>query len=98
MNSRKLRLIYTAVAIDDLIRLRKFIAEHDRNAAHRLGAELVKRIDALRSFPQMGKIVEAAPDPQSIRDMAFGHYVVRYALHASTLAVLRVWHHFEQRG
>ena len=98
MNSRKLRLVYTAVAIDDLIRLRTFIAEHDPTAARRVGPELVKRIDALRSFPQMGKIVESAPDPQSIRDMAFGRYVVRYAVHARTVAVLRVWHHFEQRG
>nr|MDQ2971816.1 type II toxin-antitoxin system RelE/ParE family toxin [Pseudomonadota bacterium] len=89
--------VYTAVAIEDLIRLRAFIAEHDPAVAHSVGAELVKRIDALRSFPQMGKPVETAPDPQAIRDMVFGNYIVRYAVTTRTIAVLRLWHHFENR-
>lgn len=98
MTSQKPRLAYTAAAIDDLVRLRDFIAEHDPAAAQRSGAELVKRIEALRDFPLMGKAVDSAPDPQALRDMAFGNYVVRYAASARALVVLRVWHHFEQRN
>ena len=45
----------------------------------------------------MGRAVQAAPDSETIRDMVFGAYVVRYAVTARSLAVLRVWHHFEQR-
>lgn len=45
----------------------------------------------------MGKAVEAAPDPQAIRDMVFGNYIVRYVVSARTIAVLRLWHHFENR-
>ena len=97
MTSQKPRLAYTAAAIDDLVRLRAFIAEHDPAAAHRTGADLIKRIEAPRDFPLMGKAVESAPDPQGLRDMTFGKYVVRYAQSARALVVLRVWHHFEQR-
>lgn len=97
MTTRKPRLVYTASAIDDLIRLRAFIAEHDPLAAHRIAAGLVKRIEALRDAPLMGRIVEIAPEPKSIRDMVFGNYIVRYAVTVQSSAVLRVWHHFELR-
>lgn len=97
MTARKPRLIYTASAIDDLVRLRAFIAEHDPAAAQRIGAELVKRISLLRDAPLIGRAVESAPDPQSVRDMVFGAYTVRYAVTARTIAVLRVWHHLEHR-
>lgn len=97
MSPRKPRLLYTVAAIDDLIRLRAFIAEHDPAAARRIGAELIKRIDALPDAPLMGKRVEAAPDPVVLRDMVFGNYIVRYALSAKTIAILRVWHHYQNR-
>lgn len=95
---RKLRLVYAAAAVDDLVGLRAFIAEHDPSAARRVGAELVRRIDALREAPLMGRAVEMAPDPAAIRDMIFGNYVVRYVVTTRAITVLRVWHHFEQRG
>lgn len=97
MTARKPRLVYTATSIEDLIRLRAFVAEHDPAAAHRIGGELVRRIAALRDAPLMGRAVDMAPDPQAIRDMVFGDYIVRYAVAARSIAVLRVWHHFERR-
>jgi plasmid stabilization system protein ParE len=97
VTARKLSLVYTAAAVGDLARLRTFIAEHDPGAARRVGARLVKRIEALRDSPLMGRAVAAAPDPQSVRDMVFGDYSVRYAVTPRTIAVLRVWHHFEER-
>lgn len=98
MTARKPRLVYTAAAVDDLVRLRAFIAAHDPDAAQRIGADLARRIEALRDTPLMGRAVEAAPDPQTLRDMVFGNYVVRYAVAARSIGVLRVWHHFERRG
>lgn len=98
MTVRKPRLVYTAAAVDDLVRLRDFIAGHDPGAARRIAADLVKRIEALRGAPQMGRAVEIAPDSESIRDMVFGNYLVRYAVTVHSIAVLRVWHHFERRS
>jgi len=93
-----MRLVYTDDAVADLKRLRNFIAEKNPNAAAKVGAELVERIDGLRAFPQMGWGVGKAPDPEIIRDFAFGKYVVRYAVHARSIAILRIWHHLEHRS
>ena len=90
-----MKLVYTDEAIDDLKRLREFIAVHNPPAAARIAAELVGKIELLPDFPKMGTPVEMAPVPDSVRDMVFGKYVVRYSLHASAIIVLRVWHGLE---
>ena len=90
-----MKLVYTDVAIDDLKRLREFIAVHNPAAATRIATELVGKIGLLPDFPKMGTPVEMAPVPDSVRDMVFGKYVVRYSLHASAIIILRVWHSIE---
>ncbi|WP_101675842.1 type II toxin-antitoxin system RelE/ParE family toxin [Alloalcanivorax mobilis] len=90
-----MKLVYTDVAIDDLKRLREFIEAHDPTAAARVAAGLVEIIRRLPDFPKVGAPVPLAPDPDSIRDMVFGKYVVRYSVHPSTVIVLRIWHGLE---
>ncbi|GEN29086.1 plasmid stabilization protein [Halovibrio variabilis] len=90
-----MKLVYTDEAIDDLIRLRDFIAVHNPTAAARIASDLVGKIELLPDFPNMGTPVEMAPVPDSIRDMVFGKYVVRYSLHTSAIIILRVWHGLE---
>ena len=92
-----MRLIYSQEAVADLTRLRAFIAERNPAAATRIATELIARIDRLRNFPEMGRGVTQAPDPDTVRDFVFGRYVVRYTMHDSALVVLRVWHHLENR-
>jgi plasmid stabilization system protein ParE len=67
-------------------------------AALRIAADLVRRIEALRDAPLMGCVVGMAPDPESIRDMVFANYIVSYAVTARSMAVLRIWHHFQLRN
>ncbi|WP_028672171.1 type II toxin-antitoxin system RelE/ParE family toxin [Saccharospirillum impatiens] len=90
-----MRLVYTDEAIEDLKRLREFIAVHNPSAARTIAAELVGKVELLPDFPKMGAPVEIAPIPGSIRDMVFGKYVVRYSVHESAIIILRVWHHLE---
>lgn len=90
-----MKLVYTDEAIEDLKRLREFIAVHNPTAATRIASELVGKIELLPDFPKMGTPVEIAPVPGSIRDMIFGKYVVRYSAHASVIIILRVWHSLE---
>jgi len=89
------KLVYTDEAIEDLKRLREFIAVHNPAAAARIASELVSKIELLPDFPKMGTPVEMAPVPDSVRDMVFGKYVVRYSVHASAIIILRVWHGLE---
>lgn len=90
-----MKLVYTEEAIGDLKRLREFISAHDPSAAARIAAELVSKIELLPDFPKMGAPVETAPVPDSIRDMVFDKYVVRYSVHLSTIVILRIWHNLE---
>jgi plasmid stabilization system protein ParE len=89
------KLVYTDNAIDDLKRLREFIAVHNPSAAARIAAELVSKIELLTDFPKIGTPVEMAPLPDSVRDMVYGKYVVRYSVHTSAIIILRVWHGLE---
>lgn len=90
-----MKLVYTDEAIDDLKRLREFVVVHNPSAAARIATELVGKIELLPDFPRMGTPVEMAPVPDSVRDMVFGKYVVRYSVHASAIIILRVWHGLE---
>lgn len=93
-----MRLVYSVEAVADLVRLRAFIATHDPSAAARLAEELVTRVVHLCRFPQLGKRVPLAPDPEIVRDAVFGKYVVRYTIHPNSLVVLRIWHQIENRA
>ncbi|ANB02595.1 type II toxin-antitoxin system RelE/ParE family toxin [Ectothiorhodospira sp. BSL-9] len=87
-----MRLVYTDEAIADLERLRAFIDVHNPSAANRIAAELVEKIQLLKDFPGMGAPVGMAPMPDTVRDMVFGRYVVRYSTHPSGIIILRIWH------
>ncbi|MEH8019636.1 MULTISPECIES: type II toxin-antitoxin system RelE/ParE family toxin [Rheinheimera] len=87
--------MYTNDAIEDLKRLREFIAVHNPTAARRIAAELIAKMELLPEFPRLGTPVQMAPVPDVIRDMVFGKYVVRYSIHTSAVIVLRVWHELE---
>ena len=93
-----MRLVYSQEAVADLVRLRAFIAENDALAAARVAEELIARIENLCLFPRIGVEVDRAPSPAEVRDMVFGNYVVRYSVHGGALAVLRIWHHYEDRA
>lgn len=93
-----MRLLYSEQAVADLVRLREFIADKDPSAARRIAAELVARMDNLLLFPGMGREVGEAPNPDAIRDAVFGNHVVRYSPRSDVIIVLRIWHHYEDRG
>lgn len=92
-----MKLVYSPEAIQDLMRLREFIADKNPASASKVAAELVKRIEQLCLFPHIGRNVQQAATSGSIKDFVFGNYVVRYAVHGDSLAILRVWHHYENR-
>ena len=88
-----MRLVYSQEAVTDLVRLRAFIASNDPTAAARIAADLVARIDGLCAFPEMGRSVPQAPEPDSIRDFISSKSIVRYAVRGTALVILRIWRH-----
>lgn len=86
---------YTPEAIIDLIRLREFIEQKNPEAAQRISKVLGKGIKQLKAFPNIGVEVQEAPNPEMVRDLILGHYIVRYLLKANEVIILRIWHHKE---
>ncbi len=90
-----MKLVYTDEAITDLKRLREFIAVHNPVAAAKVAEEMVSKIEMLLDFPKLGVPVELAPVPETVRDIIFGKYIVRYSVHESAIIILRIWHGLE---
>ena len=86
-----MKLVYTEEAITDLKRLREFIAAHNPNAANKVAKGLIEKIALLLDFPKIGAPVQQAPLPETIRDMVFNNYIVRYSIHPNTIIILRLW-------
>lgn len=92
-----MNIVYTQDAVEDLVRLRDFIAMNDPEAAAGIASALLEGIERLCSFPEMGRPVPLAPDPESIRDLIIGDYIVRYVPRPDTLIILCLWHQYENR-
>jgi toxin ParE1/3/4 len=88
------KLRFTGRALDDLSRLRAFIAKDNPQAARRIGQALHGSIRHLVDHPQMGEALEATP---GVRRWVAGPYVVHYTIDGQDLTVLRIWHGREQR-
>jgi len=92
-----MKISYTPEAINDLIRLREFIEQKNPLAAQRIANTIRKGIKQLKAFPNIGVEVEEAPNPEIVRDLILGNYIVRYLLTTGKVHILRIWHHKENR-
>ncbi len=92
-----MRISYSPESIEDLRRLREFIDVKNPMAAQKAAASISKGIKQLKSFPYLGIEVPQAPNPEMIRDLIIGNYIVRYLVNSEEVYVLRVWHHKEDR-
>ena len=89
-----MNLKFTPQAIEDLERLKAFIAEKDINAARRIVGKLISKIEILLQQPRMGRVVQ---DLEFCRDLIAQSYVIRYQIDDDTIWILRLWHQKELR-
>jgi len=85
-----MKLSYSREAINDLVRLREFIATKNPDAAQKVAISIRKGIAQLKAFPYLGVEVELAPDPEMVRDLIIGNYIARYLIHQKHVYILRV--------
>ena len=90
-----MKLQFSRAALNDLIRLREFIAQKNPVAAQQVSKRLLGAINNLADSPRLGRPVEGFHE--EIRELIFGRYVVRYQVNGSMLYILRVWHGKEER-
>jgi len=90
-----MKIVFTPESIEDLTRLREFIETKNPDAAKRIASSIVDGISKLKRFPYIGVEVSGAPDPEIMRDLILGDYIVRYLILDKTINILRMWHHKE---
>lgn len=89
-----MKLSFSESALQDLVRLREFIAVHDPEAAERVSLRLRQAIGKLVLHPDLGRPV---PELENVRELVAGNYVVRYLRQEDTVFILRIWHGKEYR-
>jgi len=96
--ARKLKLIWSAAARRDVIRLREFIDPHNPEAARNVADTLKKATRLLLGHPALGKPLDEREDRELF--IPFGHrgYILRYRLEDKTLVIVRIWHGLEERS
>ena len=87
-----MKIDYSPESIEDLIRLRAFIETENPLAARRIANTILEGVDKLKIFPTMGLPVHLAPDPELIRDLYIGQYIIRYLVSEKRVYILRIWH------
>jgi plasmid stabilization system protein ParE len=94
------RLVLTLEAIDDLERVRSFLAEKSIEAAERAKTVIIEHLEKVQRFPTIYRPVPTQRDRREIV-IAFGSYgyVARYQYdqEADTVTILSVWHQRENR-
>lgn len=97
-----MRLQFTEQALEDLIRLRAFIAEKNPAAAQRISQQLIRSIRSLVDQPFMGHDIGLAGVQAGVQaevqEWVAGDYVVHYVVRDDLLTVLQVWHGREDRA
>ena len=84
-----MKLKFTWVALNDLKRLHRFIAENDPQAARRYSLRLQTSLEHLLNHPELGKPLE---EPVGVRELVAGDYVARYKIDGEVIFILKIRH------
>ena len=87
------QVIIAPSAQSDLADIVRYIAQHNSDAAARLGYELITRTERLADFPEIGRIVPEFRQ-QNLREIICRSYRIIYRLRpdGKQIQVVRFWH------
>jgi plasmid stabilization system protein ParE len=87
------QIVWTLAARRDLRRIVQHVSRDNIDAAVRLGQDIFEKVEMLRSFPEVGRVVPEQQNP-SIREIILRPYRIVYRHRSGTaqVSVLRVWH------
>jgi len=92
------QVIWLPEALDDLLRLRLFLADKNPNAATRAGQTILEAADRLAQFPLLGRLMnDGTLRREVIAPFGAGAYVLRYLIDNDSVFIIRVWHSKENR-
>ena len=89
-------LVWLDSALNDLVRLREFVAQENPGAARRIAETIQEAVQRLISFPDSGKPVK---ELIHYRDLFIrfgaGGYVVRYRIYCDVIYIVYIKHYRE---
>ena len=92
-----MKLVFTQLARQDLVRLREFIAGHSPDAAQRAASRIKAASVLIAEQPFIGRVVRGPQGSRlDVRELpvTFGAsgYLIRYQVLSSEVRILRIWH------
>jgi plasmid stabilization system protein ParE len=87
------QVIIAPSAQTDLADIVHYIAQHNADAAVRLGYELITRAESLADFPEIGRVVPEFTQP-NLREVICRSYRIIYRLRRDErrIDIVRFWH------
>jgi addiction module RelE/StbE family toxin len=87
------KIIIAPSAQSDLADIVRYIAQHNPDAASRLGYELITRVERLANFPEIGRNVPEFRQP-NLREVICRSYRIIYRLQheEQRIDIVRFWH------
>lgn len=87
------KIIIAPSAQSDLEDIVRYIAQHNPEAAIRMGYELISRADSLTQFPEIGRSVPEFRNPD-LREIICRSYRIIYRLKRDKqhIQIVRFWH------
>jgi plasmid stabilization system protein ParE len=91
-------VVWLPEALEDVQRLRLFLADKNPTAAARAGRVLQDGAKLLADYPEAGHPMNDGTDRRELF-LPFGasSYVLRYLIDGQTVVIIRVWHGRENR-
>jgi plasmid stabilization system protein ParE len=91
------QVIFAPTALNDLQRLRSFLAPKSPNAARRAAKAIVEAIQSLSSQPKIGRLIEGMDATFRELTIDFGAtgYVARYHYEGDVVTILTIRHQRE---
>jgi len=91
-----MRVLWTAKARSDLVRLHAHLAPVNRHAAGRVIQTLRAAGSRLQNLPRSGPRIQDSA-PRELRRLVIGDYELRYEIRDDTIVILNMWHTREDR-
>jgi plasmid stabilization system protein ParE len=92
------KVIWLPEALEDALRLRRFLEDKSAAAATRAGQVIQAGTKRLAEFPEIGQPMNDGTRRRELfLPFGTGGYILRYMLDAQTVVIVRAWHAKEKR-
>jgi plasmid stabilization system protein ParE len=91
------KIVWLDQAVDDLVRLRNFVTDKNREAAKRAVLTIKNTVKVLQGYPDIIHSVEDLPDFHDlVIPFGAGSYITRYRLEGDTIYIIGIRHSKEE--